>query len=169
MRVMARAADVVLRAAVSVDDDALAELDRRCWALEHEVSDGPAKPGESFFTEHSPPTDHVVAELDGAVVGYVRLAPPTPLPSNAHVQQLRGLVVAPEVRGQGIGRALVEAAIQLAGQRCARKVSLRVLGTNPGAQRLYASAGFEVEGVLRGEFDRGGRDVDDVLMARRLD
>ena len=47
--------------------------------------------------------------------------------------------------------------------------SLRVLGENDAARRLYERAGYEVEGVLRGEFHLDGRDVDDVLMARPVD
>jgi RimJ/RimL family protein N-acetyltransferase len=43
-----------------------------------------------------------------------------------------------------------------------------VLGPNSGARALYEACGFEVEGVLREEFFRDGRYVDDVQMARRL-
>ena len=52
--------------------------------------------------------------------------------------------------------------------RGGRKLSLRVLSTNPTAIGLYESEGFVVEGVLRGEFVLEGREVDDVLMARWL-
>ena len=110
----------------------------------------------------------LVAEVGGVPVGWVRLRPPSPLQSNAHVQQIQGLVVDPCVRRQGVGRALVDAARELARQRGARRITLRVLGTNAVAQRLYKAAGFTVEGVLPGEFHVGGRDVDDVLMGQRL-
>jgi hypothetical protein len=50
----------------------------------------------------------------------------------------------------------------------ARKLTLRVLGSNVRARRLYESCGFLVEGVLRAEFFLGGRYVDDVLMTRIL-
>jgi RimJ/RimL family protein N-acetyltransferase len=63
---------------------------------------------------------------------------------------------------------LVEAAVTHAAGRGARKVTLRVLGPNEGARRLYERCGFVVEGVLRGEFELAGRLVDDVLMAYRL-
>ena len=53
--------------------------------------------------------------------------------------------------------------------RGARKLSLRVLGGNVAARRLYEACGFTVEGVLREEFFLGGRYVDDVLMACLLD
>jgi RimJ/RimL family protein N-acetyltransferase len=46
--------------------------------------------------------------------------------------------------------------------------SLRVLGRNTVARRLYSACGFVNEGTLRAEFLRGGRYVDDVLMACAL-
>ena len=56
-----------------------------------------------------------------------------------------------------------------AARRGARKVTLRVLGTNAVARRLYARCGFVEEGVLRDEFVLDGRFVDDVFMARFLE
>jgi ribosomal protein S18 acetylase RimI-like enzyme len=81
---------------------------------------------------------------------------------------LAELYVVPGLRGQGIGRALMEAAIEQARRRGARRLTLRVLGPNTRAQALYESLGFEVEGVQREEFLLEGRYVDDVLMALRL-
>jgi len=57
----------------------------------------------------------------------------------------------------------VEACIEQARSRGARKLSLRVLGGNVAARRLYELCGFTVEGVLSDEFFLGGRYVDDVL------
>jgi RimJ/RimL family protein N-acetyltransferase len=47
-------------------------------------------------------------------------------------------------------------------------MTLRVLGHNAAARRLYEGCGFVVEGVLPGEFLIEGRYVDDVLMGRAL-
>jgi ribosomal protein S18 acetylase RimI-like enzyme len=80
----------------------------------------------------------------------------------------RGLAVDPGMQGRGIGRALLDAAVEEARQRGARRLTLRVLSTNTAARAAYEAAGFEVEGVLRGEFVIDGREVDDVLMAREL-
>lgn len=58
--------------------------------------------------------------------------------------QLAGIVVAPEVRGEGLGRAAVAAAIRAAlreGPRD-RVVSLHVRADNRGALRAYAAAGL---------------------------
>ena len=65
----------------------------------------------------------------------------------------------------GWGAGSTEACIEQARSRGARKLSLRVLGGNVAARRLYESCGFTVEGVLCEEFFLGGRYVDDVLMA----
>lgn len=88
---------------------------------------------------------------------------------HSHVQQVQGLGVDPAHRRAGVGRALVEAGRELARQRGARKLSLRVLATNDPAQRLYRSLGFSVEGVLVDEFFLGGCYVDDLLWARAVD
>lgn len=104
----------------------------------------------------------------GAVAGYAKLGQSMAISSHEHVLELGGLAVDPRCQGRGVGRGLVEAAVEDARARGARKLSLRVLGLNTGARRLYESCGFSVEGVLRAEFLLEGRFVDDVLMARHL-
>ncbi|MGW5200300.1 N-acetyltransferase family protein [Streptomyces spiralis] len=159
---------VRIRPATPDDEDPLARLDRVTWSTLHSVQPRPRPPYEPFFTERSGPDEILVAELDGAVVGYVRVGLATPLASNAHVRQIRGLAVADEARGAGVGRALLRAAVEEARRRGARRLSLRVLGHNTAARGLYASEGFVVEGVQPEEFLLDGAYVDDVLMGRPL-
>ena len=64
---------------------------------------------------------------------------------------------------------LVEAAVEEARQRGARKVVLRVLGTNERARSLFERCGFEIEAFLREEYLIDGRYIDEVWMARRVD
>lgn len=151
------------------DDEApLRRIDLLTWTSA--VSPAPTPdPADLFFGDRTAPDDVIVAELDGAVVGYVRLDQRGPLPSHAHVLLVNGLAVAPEHQGLGAGRALVEAVVAEARARGARKLALRVLAPNVGARRLYAACGFVEEGVLREEFLLDGRFVDDVLLARSLD
>ncbi|WP_055417699.1 GNAT family N-acetyltransferase [Streptomyces pactum] len=149
------------------DEQPLRRLDQETWSSLHAVSPPPG-PDDPFFRETSGPADHLVAELDGAVVGYVRLGFPTPLASNAHVRQIRGLAVSDAARGNGVGRALVRAAVQEARRLGARRVTLRVLGHNTAARKLYESEGFVVEGVQPQEFHLDGEYVDDVLMGQSL-
>jgi len=109
-----------------------------------------------------------VAELDGRLAGYIRVKPATTLRENAHVLGIVGLDVGPGDRRQGVGSALLAAAEPHARARGARKLSLRVLGTNETALRLYERHGFRREGTLRDEFLIEGRFVDDVLMTKHL-
>nr|WP_274388380.1 GNAT family N-acetyltransferase [Salsipaludibacter albus] len=57
--------------------------------------------------------------------------------------QLAGIVVEPEARSRGIGRALVAAAVRTALERSGDlPVSLHVRAANTGAIRAYSAAGF---------------------------
>ncbi|MFC4374538.1 GNAT family N-acetyltransferase [Nocardia halotolerans] len=52
--------------------------------------------------------------------------------------------------------------------RRARRITLRVLGTNTRAQAIYLAHGFRIEGRLVGQFLLDDRYVDDVLMALEI-
>ncbi|MFJ4712164.1 GNAT family N-acetyltransferase [Streptomyces sp. NPDC088785] len=157
-----------IRFAAQDDEDALGRLDRATWSPLHAVLPAPRPPYPPFFSDRFGPRDHIVAELDGALVGYVRVGYPTGLVANAHVRQIQGLAVADAARGRGVGRMLVRAAVGLARRQGARRITLRVLGHNAPARALYASEGFVVEGVLPEEFLLEGGYVDDVFMGRAL-
>ena len=60
-------------------------------------------------------------------------------PALAH---LYAMWVAPQARGTGAGRALVDAVIAWAGERGARTLTTSVAEGNAAAAALYASAGF---------------------------
>ncbi|EPD58904.1 hypothetical protein HMPREF1211_05843 [Streptomyces sp. HGB0020] len=157
-----------IRHAVLDDEEALGLIDRLTWSPLHSVQPRPVPPFEPFYNERFGPRDHLVAELGGEVVGYVRLGYPTPLACNAHVRQIQGLAVAEQARGAGVGRALLRAVREEARKQGARRLTLRVLGHNAPARKLYETEGFAVEGVLPGEFLLEGEYVDDVLMGCSL-
>ena len=157
-----------MRPARLTDDTALMRLESAAWSPEAgfpSVFERVTATGAPFFGADNPPDAHLVAELNGSVVGYIRLKAPSRLPENAHVMQVQGLAVHPSARRRGIGAMLLTAAVRRTRERGARKLTLRVLSTNTGAIALYERLGFAREGVLRGEFIINGRDVDDVLMA----
>jgi len=157
-----------IRAAAAGDDAALAEIDRSTWSSE--TTPGARWPADRpFFGEGTNPHDVLVAEVDRTAAGYVALGASTALASNSHVLAVKGLAVLPAYQRRGIARQLLLAAIAQAPQRGASRLTLRVLATNPVAQRLYESLGFEIEGVLRREFLIDGGYVDDVLMAIRVE
>ncbi len=156
-----------VRPARREDGRALGALDHATWSPR--VSPAPRPPARSdLLVPGVRARDVLVADDAGAVAGYVQLARPTPLRSNAHVLAVVGLAVDPARRRAGIGRLLLRAAAQEALARGARRLTLHVLAPNAEARALYAACGFVVEGVLAGEFVLDGEAVDDVLMALDL-
>ena len=160
---------VAVRQAVFEDAEALARIDLVTWTSETSPVPAPQVDTYDFFDERTSPADVLVAEVGGTVVGYVKLRSVLHPPSRSHVMEINGLAVDPSHQREGVAPHLVEAAVEESARRGALKVSLRVLGPNARARRLYERCGFVVEGVLRGEFVLDGRPVDDVFMARRLD
>jgi ribosomal protein S18 acetylase RimI-like enzyme len=152
---------------VAGDDRALAAVVHRAWTSD--VGPVPLGPQElPFFNDQTQPENVFVAQRHGQVLGYVKLRPAAIRASCGHVQQVHGFAVDPTAQRLGIGRQLLDAARQEAIRRGARRITLRVLGTNIRAQKLYRACGYRVEGVLKGEFLLQGTYVDDVFMALDL-
>jgi RimJ/RimL family protein N-acetyltransferase len=105
----------------------------------------------------------VAERSDGALIGRLSLARDTH-PASAHVADL-GLMVAKDARRAGVGRALLEAAVDWARASGVRKLELHVFPWNEPAIRLYETFGFEREGLRKRHYRRAGEDVDAILMA----
>ena len=104
-----------------------------------------------------------VLEEDGRVVG------------NAGVHEAGasgvlslGMAIVPEARGRGGGRALLDALLEHSRSRGAHKVELEVWPDNARAIALYASAGFEVEGLRRDHYRRRDGSLRSALLMARL-
>jgi L-phenylalanine/L-methionine N-acetyltransferase len=109
----------------------------------------------------------IVAERhDGELVGRLSLARDTH-PASGHVADL-GLMVAKDARRQGVGTALMGAAVEWARNAGVRKLELHVFPWNEAGIALYESFGFEREGYRKGHYARAGEDVDAILMAYRV-
>lgn len=161
------AGPVKIRPARLTDETAIKQIDLGTWTMDSSPAP-PSPPDQPFFGERNQLADVLVAEADGQVIGYAILRQAVPIPSHRDVLEINGLAVDPAHQGHGAGRRLLEACAEQARSRGARKLTLRVLGINDRARRLYESCGFQIEGVLRDEFYLGGQYVDDVLMARFL-
>lgn len=85
-----------------------------------------------------------------------------------HRADLFGLYVAPEARREGVGRALVAAAVRAARDLGAERLELAVTAGNDSALRLYREAGFETWGVQPCALRAGGRELDEAHMALAL-
>ena len=86
----------------------------------------------------SPHSYYLVAEREGAVVGYSGLR----YVSGATDADIQTIAVAPSARRLGLGRSLMHDMIDEAARRGARTVFLEVRDDNPQAQSLYTSLGF---------------------------
>jgi ribosomal-protein-alanine N-acetyltransferase len=74
------------------------------------------------------------------------------------------LGVAPAARRQGVGAALLTAALALAAKAGAATMFLEVAASNTAAQALYAAAGFSAAGRRAGYYGAG----EDALILGRL-
>ena len=109
---------------------------------------------------------HYVAITSGdTVVGWCDVVR-HPHTGFAHTGQL-GMGVVAGYRRRGIGRRLVQAALDGATEIGLRRVELEVFRSNVGAVRLYDAFGFQHEGAKRQARILDGI-VDDVLIMARL-
>jgi len=87
----------------------------------------------------------------------------------AHEAEIYTIVVHPEQRQMGVGRALVEAALEQARRDGALAIFLEVSVENTAALALYAAAGFAQVGLRRGYYTHGHETpIDAVIMRRDL-
>ena len=100
----------------------------------------------------SPWTMLLVAERDGQLLGYAALQRKVQLQFARRLLDVQHLFVKAEARGCGVGRALIEAACDIAKvQRCVG-VTLGVTEQNLQAQAFYCANGFaasETSGALK--------------------
>jgi len=92
-----------------------------------------------------PQARYQVAERNGVLVGWARLALAAPFPEHARgarPMELKQLYTAPNAQGHGIGAALMDWAMAEFAALGADEVHLSVWQHNPGAQRFYRRYGF---------------------------
>lgn len=141
----------MIRAAGTGDVSGLTGLLVSCVAAGASVgflADVTRSDAQAFWrTRLADPGTRVLVDVDGGVVrGTVSLVL-VDRPNGRHRAEVATLLVAPEVRRQGLGRRLLRAAEELAGKQ-GRTLLVLDTATGSPAQALYESAGYLVSGVV---------------------
>lgn len=110
----------------------------------------------------------LLAEEDEKLIGYIQFGDPSFPPEEVEFdldieigkgdQELQRIYVLKEYQGKGIGKKLIDAAMDTERMKNAKQIFLDVWEKNLGAQKLYTTLGFEVVG----KWDDG-----DLIMRKR--
>lgn len=167
-----------MRIRVLVPDDAETFQDLRLQGLQT----SPTAFSSSYAEEVERPIQAVAQRLgaegsyvfgafaeDGQLVGVTGLYRERRMKSH-HKAFIGGMYVAPEFRGQGIGRALLGAAVSRARKLPdLKQINLTVVTSNQAARSLYKSCGFETFGLERGAVEIDGNYYDVAYMTLPLE
>ncbi|MFN0177668.1 MAG: N-acetyltransferase family protein [Gemmatimonadales bacterium] len=137
--------DVTVRRASGDDLDLVAALFDGYRQFYRQPSD-PARV-RAFLADRLRNGDSIVllAFLEGQAVGFVQLYPTFSSVSIGRALVLNDLFTSASARGRGVGRALIESAVQFGRESGALYLELATEITNSSAQRLYEAMGWARE------------------------
>jgi GNAT superfamily N-acetyltransferase len=90
----------------------------------------------------------LVCESGGEVVGMTSLLLTVSTAEGGPAAWLEDMIVAPDCCGAGVGRELLEAALEFATLRGATRITLLTDRTNEGAQAFYRQHGFSESAMI---------------------
>ena len=140
--------DVRIRPATHADQAFVEEVAGRLasftppeWRTEKEIVDAERRTLRAFFAHPEPEAALLIAEI-GAPLGFAYLEPLTDYFTGERHAHLGIIAVRDQAEGQGVGRALLEAAASWARERGFRRLTLNVFAGNARARGVYERAGF---------------------------
>jgi len=163
-----------IRPATQADVPALSELAQRTWSdafgdsvsAEDRAVEVATTRSEEYFVEALAECTILVADEDGALVGYVQFGD-VDIPEvdvRPGDQALRRLYVETARQGRGLGRMLTDAALGHPRLARAGRVYVTVWEQNDRALRLYEAFGFRAVGTT--SFTIGAGEVAEDLVMR---
>jgi ribosomal protein S18 acetylase RimI-like enzyme len=168
---------MIIRRAAKSDARALSELAIKTYAdaFGHSLSAADlaahlqANLSEACFEGFIDDDVILIAEMGDRAIGYVQFgAVSVPVESaSAGDREVRRLYVHPEFQGRGVGKRLLDAALDHPQLKAAGNIHLDVWEQNHGAQRLYRRYGFDVIGAHGFDVESGAPTDLDLIMVRR--
>ena len=123
---------------------------------------------EHYLSEGTPPGEEVVvAEEEGTVVGFASVGPSRDEDANGE-GEVWAIYLLADRWGQGIGKALMDAALDSLRQAGFTVATLWVLDTNERARRFYEAGAWVPDGATKQD-DRRGFPVTEVRYRRELE
>jgi len=110
----------------------------------------------------------LVGELDGEIVGWSSLSQWSPRGAYARTAEVSVYVDGPR-RGNGYGRELLAAVVEIAPELGAGTLLARIVEANPASIGVHSSLGFQLIGMQRRAGEKLGRILDVALMDLQLD
>jgi L-amino acid N-acyltransferase YncA len=162
---------VTIRAAAAADVEAICAIHNQGIADRIATLDmclRTAADTQAWLVERGPRHPVIVAELDGAIVGWASLNRFNPRPAYDFVADF-SVYVERRLRGQGIGGQLLGRLIDLGRTHGYHKMVLAALAFNGAGVALYTRAGFTRVGIYREQGKIDGKWVDVVIMEKILE
>ncbi len=122
---------------------------------------------DGWLDERRHPYAVLVAEREGEVVGWAALKAFASKPSYRFTAE-NTVYVRADMRGKGVGKALLARLLEVAAENGFRTVIARIAAPNPASVRLHRRLGFRRVGVEREVGHKFGRWLDVVVMQRML-
>ena len=135
----------IIREARSADIPAMVDLLAELFALESDFEIDPDRQrrGLEILLEEWDVAGVWVADADGRVVGMCTVQVLVSTAEGGPVGLVEDVVVTPAFRGQGVGRALLEALESWAAGNGLLRLQLLAERGNTGAQRFYGALGWQ--------------------------
>lgn len=118
-----------------------------------------------WLAHHGPKHPILVAEVNGAVIGWASLSEWSPRRSYAGTAEI-SLYIKEGFRGKGAGRRLLEDIMREGERAGLHTVLARIVTGNAVSIHLHESVGFEHVGVMQEVGEKFGRLLDVLLMQR---
>jgi len=159
-------AAVRIRPARAGDEPAVADVYNRGIAERQATFETDPRSAEEVARWLGGQLPYLVAERDGAVLGFARVTPYADRCAYAGIGEY-GIYLAPEARGQGVGASLLDALCAESERAGLHKLTGKLFPANRASRAVAACCGFREVGLHRRHARLDG-EWRDVLVVERL-